>query len=301
MLRLPVLLAVALVVVVAAGCRTGSPSSAAGPIKVVAAEDFWGSIARQLGGEKASVTSLVDNPATDPHDYEPTASDGRRLATARLVVVNGIGYDPWTDKLLSANPVSGRAVVKVGDVVGAKEGDNPHQWYSPAVVEKVADAITARYQQLDAADAEYFRGLRRSLDAHALAEYHSVIDDIKEKYAGTPVGATESIVAPLAEALGLDLVTPASFLDAIAEGNDPAAADKATVDRQIATKAIKVLVYNTQNATPDVQRLVDAAKANGIAVAAVTETLTPRGATFQQWQTAQLHALEQALARATGT
>src|SRR5207249_89883 len=134
----------------------------------------------------------------------------------------------------------------------------------------------------------------------ALRPYRSAIAEIKTQYAGTPVGASESIFAPLAGPLGLNLVTPASFLNAISEGNDPTAADKATVDRQIATKAIKVFVFNSQNATPDVQRLVDAAKANGIPLTTVTETLVPKGATFQAWQTAQLERLERALATATG-
>ncbi len=267
---------------------------------MVAAEDFWGSIATQLGGDRVSVTSLITNPDTDPHDYEPTPGDGREIASAKYVIVNGIGYDGWADKLLSANPVSGRAITKVGDLVGLKEGDNPHQWYSPTTVEKVITAITAEYKKLRPADAAYFDQQHDAFESTGLAEYHAVIADIKAKYTGTPVGASESIFAPLSTALGLDLVTPESFLDAIAEGNDPTAADKATVDEQIASKAIKVFVFNSQNSTPDVQRLVNAAKAKAIGVATVTETLTPEGATFQAWQTAELRALEAALAAATG-
>ena len=278
---------------------TNSPSSS-GKLAVVAAEDFWGSLARQLGGDHVDVKSLIANPDTDPHDYEPTPSDGRAIASARLVITNGIGYDPWTDNLLSANKASGRDVVKVGDLVGLKEGDNPHQWYSPAVVEKVMSAITDEYKKLDADRAGDYDSLRRHVETDALGAYHSVIADIKARYAGVAVGASESIFVPLADALGLHLLTPASFLDAISEGNDPTAADKATVDRQLAAKAVKVLVFNSQNSTPDVQRLVDAAKAKGIPVATVTETLTPQGATFQDWQTGQLQALERALATATG-
>jgi len=278
---------------------TNSPSSS-GKLAVVAAEDFWGSLARQLGGDHVDVKSLIANPDTDPHDYEPTPSDGRAIASARLVITNGIGYDPWTDNLLSANKASGRDVVKVGDLVGLKEGDNPHQWYSPAVVEKVMSAITDEYKKLDADRAGDYDSLRRHVETDALGAYHSVIADIKARYAGVAVGASESIFVPLADALGLHLLTPASFLDAISEGNDPTAADKATVDQQLAAKAVKVFVFNSQNSTPDVQRLVDAAKAKGIPVATVTETLTPQGATFQDWQTGQLQALERALATATG-
>lgn len=267
---------------------------------MVAAEDFWGSIAAQLGGDRVGVTSLVTNPDTDPHDYEPTPADGRAMASAHYVVENGVGYDPWAAKLVSANPVTGRAVLDVGDFSGRKDGDNPHQWYSPATVAKVIDRITADYKKLRPSDTAYFDQQHDRFEAVGLAPYKATIADIKAKYAGTPVGASESIFTPLAESLGLELLTPEPFLDAISEGNDPTAADKATVDRQIASKAIKVFVFNSQNSTPDVQRLVDAARANGIAVTTVTETMTPQGTTFQNWQTTQLRALETALATATG-
>src|SRR5205823_8939378 len=131
-------------------CGTGSPTStkaSSGRLAVVAAEDFWGSIARQLGGTHADVHSLISNPDTDPHDYEPTPGDGRAMASAKLVITNGIGYDGWADKLLSANPSKGRSVLKVGDLVGLKEGDNPHQWYSPQVVEKLVVAIVDEYKK----------------------------------------------------------------------------------------------------------------------------------------------------------
>jgi zinc/manganese transport system substrate-binding protein len=289
----------ALVACGGSGAASTAPSST-GTLSVVAAEDFWGSIAAQLGGNQVKVTSLITNPDTDPHGYEPTAANGRDIASANLVIANGIGYDPWVDNLVTANAASGRTVLTVGDLAGLKAGDNPHQWYSPDTVEKVITKITAEYKRLRPANAAYFDQQRDSFEATGLAEYHASIADIKMKYAGTPVGASESIFSPLAAALGLQLLTPPSFLQAVSQGNDPTTADKAAVDQQLASKAIKVFVFNRQNATPDVQRLVDAAKANGIAVATVTETLTPKGATFQAWQTAQLRALQSALATATG-
>ena len=286
-----------------ATCSTGSPpagSRASGKLDVVAAENVWGSIARQLGGATADVHSLIDNPNTDPHDYEPTPGDARAIASARLVIVNGIGYDAWADKLLAANRSAGRAVLRVGDIVGLKAGANPHQWYSPTAVEKVITAVTEELKKLDPAHGAGYETERDNLEAAGLAAYHSAIADIRTRYAGAPIGGSESLVVPLATALGLELTTPAAFLDAISEGSDPTAADKTTVDHQIATKAIRVFVFNRQNATPDVQRLVDAAKANGIPVVPVTETLTPAGATFQDWQTGQLRALGAAIASAAG-
>jgi zinc/manganese transport system substrate-binding protein len=284
-----------------AGCSLSHGSGASGGrLSVVAAENFWGSIASQLGGDRVSVKSVITNPDTDPHDYEPTPADARTVASARYVIYNAVGYDPWAPKLLAANPQSGRKVLAVGDLVGVKAGGNPHRWYSPPNVEQVIDQITADYKSLDPADAAYFDQQHAAFVSTGLGEYHSLIETIKARYAGTPVGASESIFAPLADALGLDLLTPASFLDAISEGSEPTAADKATIDNQIKTKAMKVYVFNSQNSTPDVQAQVNEAKAAGIPTTTITETLAPASASFQDWQVRQLQALEAAMAQATG-
>jgi zinc/manganese transport system substrate-binding protein len=289
-----------------AGCSSSSSGSAAAgagprPIRVVAAENFWGSIAAQLGGDRVQVTSIIANPDTDPHDYEATAADARTIATAQYVIVNGVGYDPWAPKLVAANPASGRRVLTVGQLVGVPDGGNPHRWYAPPDVAKVIDQVTADYKLLDPKDAGYFDQQRHRFETQGLAGYHMLIDQIKQKYAGMPVGASESIFAPLADALGLKLLTPAGFLNAISEGADPTAQDKATTDHQIKARQVKVFVYNSQNATPDVRALVAQARAEGIPVATVTETPTPPQASFQDWQTRQLTALAAALATAKAT
>src|SRR5436309_12318978 len=123
------LLPLALAVLIA-GCGATGSASTGGRLRVVAAENFWGSIAAQLGGDRVQVTSIVHNPAADPHDYEPTPGDARHMAEAQLAIVNGAGYDPWAPKLIDANPVDGRQVVTAGDVAGIKSGANPHLWYS---------------------------------------------------------------------------------------------------------------------------------------------------------------------------
>jgi zinc/manganese transport system substrate-binding protein len=294
------LLPMGLCLLVLAGCAASASPPSSGKLQVVAAENFWGSIAAQLGGDKVQVTSIITNPATDPHDYEPAAKDARTLAGARLAIVNGIGYDPWAQKLLSANPVDGRTVLTVGDLVGVKTGGNPHRWYSPPNVQTVINAVIGAYKKLDPKDASYFDAQRTAFETRGLAQYKGLIAAIHRRYGGTPVGASESIFAPLAQSLGLRLVTPAGFLDAISEGTDPTAGDKVTVDQQIAKGQIKVWVYNSQNTTPDVKRLTEAARARGIPVTTVTETLTPASASFEAWQSRQLQVLERALATATG-
>jgi zinc/manganese transport system substrate-binding protein len=286
-----------------AACGGQSKKSTAagrGALTVVAAENLWGSIASQLGGSRVRVESVITSPATDPHGYEPTAADARTIAGAGMVIVNGIGYDPWAQKLLSANPVSGRIVVNVGDLVGIKAGGNPHRWYSPTDVRLVIDTIARDYQKLEAKDSGYFAQQRTRFETKGLARYRHLVAMIKRKYHGVPVGASESIFAPLAQALGLKLLTPPNFLKAISEGTDPTAGDKTTIDRQIAQRQIKVWVFNSQNSTPDVKRITDAARKRGVTVTTITETLVPASATYQDWQSRQLEALAAALAKATG-
>ena len=264
-------------------------------MQVVAAENFWGSIASQVGGAHVHVTSIIVNPDTDPHAYEAKPDDARTVAQAQYVIGNAAGYDPWIDKLLNANPVAGRKTLMVGDMLGKKEGDNPHFWYSPGYVKQVIDRITADLKSLDSTDAGYFDQQNATFKSVGLKDYSTIIQTIKQKYSGTPVGATESIFAYIAEPLGLKLVTPPEYMKAISEGTDPSAADKATIDQQIAQKQIKIFVFNSQNTTPDVNAYVDKARANNIAVASVTETLSPANSSFQDWQTAQLRSLLAAL------
>jgi zinc/manganese transport system substrate-binding protein len=298
-LALPLLLVATLV----AGCGSASSSGSdprSGTLQVVAAENFWGSLAAQVGGDRVHATSIITSPDADPHDYEPRAADARTIASAQLAIVNGIGYDTWAGKLLASNPAAGRLTLTVGDLVGLKPGDNPHQWYSPPVVERVIDRLVADYKRLDPKGAAYFDRRRALVESRNLARYHGLIRQIRSRYAGTPVGASESIFAPMAEALGLRLLTPPDFLRAISEGTDPTAADKQTTDHQITSRQIKVWVYNSQNAIPDVKQLNDAAAKAGIPIATVTETMTPAGASFEAWQVRELDELRRALAKATG-
>jgi zinc/manganese transport system substrate-binding protein len=285
-----------------AGCGNGGggtasslPPCPAGQAVVVAAENFWGSIATQLGGDKVCVRSIIVNPDTDPHAYEAKPSDAKLIASARYVIVNGAGYDPWAPKLIAANPVSGRLVLTIGDFIGKKEGDNPHMWYSPDFVNRVIDKINTDLDAIDAQDASYFDQQKVQYKTVGLKDYFATIEAIKQNYHGTPVGATESIFVYLSDALGLNLITPAEYMKAISEGTDPSASDKATIERQISNRSIRVFVFNSQNSTKDVVALVDKARAQKIPVAEVTETLTPANATFQDWQTKQLKGILTAL------
>jgi zinc/manganese transport system substrate-binding protein len=281
------------------GCGEGAAASA-GPPQIVAVENVWGSIAAQLAGPDARVRSIVANPAQDPHSYEPTAADARALATAALVIVNGIGYDEWSQRLLAANPQRGRLVLDVGARLEVPAGGNPHRWYDPADVSAVAQAIEADLARLDPRHrASYARRLR-SLETVALAPYHRAIAMVRRRYAGVPVGASESIFALQAPALGLRVLTPARFMKAISEGSEVSARDTAKAADQITHHRIRVWIYNSQNATPEIARLNALARASAIPTTTITESLTPASDSFEQWQVTQLQALARVLHAATG-
>jgi zinc/manganese transport system substrate-binding protein len=279
----------------ASACGPGTVGTTPGLINVVAGENFWGSIAGQLGGSRVSVHSVVTDPNADPHEYESSTEDARAFAEADLVVLNGAGYDDWGQKLLDANSSSHRQVLNIAQLLGRKPGDNPHFWYNPDYVMTVADKITAEYKAIDPNSASFF-DQQRSAFATSLKPYSDRIAEIKSKYAGTPIGSTESIFVYMAAALGLNLISPPEFMNAVAEGTDPPASAVATFHDQVAGRLIRVLVYNIQASSALTTSLKQLAQQQGIPSVGVTETLQPVGAAFQDWQRAQLTALEAALA-----
>jgi zinc/manganese transport system substrate-binding protein len=288
-----------------AGCnRSGGPAGGVGARRagftVVAAENFWGSLAEQLAGRRASVRSLIVDPSTDPHSYQPTAADARAIAGARMVIVNGLGYDRWATQLLEASGGDGRSVLDVGRALGLGGDANPHRWYYPGDVERVIAAIVADYARIDPADAAYFHRRQLDLERSAFAGYDALRARIRSRFAGAPVGYSESIFQGLGEDLHLELLTPRGFVKAVAEGTDVTAQDLEATERQAARRRIRVWIFNSQNATPDVQRAGEAARRAGIPVVTITETLSPAGATFEGWQEDQLRRLLEALERSHG-
>jgi zinc/manganese transport system substrate-binding protein len=284
----------AMLLVSACGTGGSTAGSSATVLQVIAGENFWGDIASQLGGSKAQVQSVVTDPNADPHEYESNTNDARAVATANLVILNGAGYDDWGQKLIDASPNQSRKVLNVADLLSKKSGDNPHFWYNPDYVIQVANRITAEYKSLDSGDAAYFDQQRTAFTT-SLRPYMQRLAEIKQKFPGVSVGATESIFVYLATYLGLNLISPPEFMQAVAEGNDPPADTVVTFQNQIAQKAIKVLVYNVQTATAATTNLKIEATQQSIPVVGVSETLQPVTATFQEWQDSQLIALENAL------
>jgi zinc/manganese transport system substrate-binding protein len=282
-----------------AACGTesqGGQSATRDKLTVVAAENFWGSIAAQLGGEKVAVTSIISAPSGDPHEYESTPNDARAMASAKYVILNGAGYDDWGKKLIEANPVEGRKVFHVAQLVSVKEGDNPHLWYNPAYIEQAANQITADYKALDSSNASYY-DQQRGAFKKAMQPYNDLIATIKKDYRGTKIGVSESIYVYMANALGLTIITPREFYDAEAQSSDPPTSVVAEVNRQIKEKEIRVFILNVQVLDNTVKALQQQVEQQKIPVVQITETVNPPGDKFQDWQYAQLAALQKALSQ----
>ena len=285
----------AAVTLLSAACGSGvTIGGGDSTIRVVAAENFWGSVVTQLGGSHVSVTSVVSDPNTDPHDYQSSASNARAFAVAQYVITNGAGYDNWADSLLSANQSGGRTVLKVADLLGKKEGDNPHFWYDPSYVERVADRVTADLSAIDSGDSAFFTQQRTAFET-ALKPYHSRIAAIRQQFSGHKVAATESIFVYMASALGLDLISPPEFMQAVAEGNDPPADTVTEFQHELQSKEATVLVYNEQTATDVTTNLRQIAVQQNIPVVGVTETIQPSDTSFQLWMVGELNDVQNAL------
>jgi zinc/manganese transport system substrate-binding protein len=269
----------------------GTPSSTA--INVVAAENFYGDIVKQLGGSHVSVTSIISNPNVDPHEYESSVQTAIKISKAQLVIENGGGYDDWMDKILSGSPNSNRLVLKGYDVAQVKLPDNVHVWYSLDNAATIGQTITNDLKKLDPADATTFDSNLQTFK-QSLQSIRQKIDAIKSKYAGTPVGLTETIYLYQAGPLGLNVLTPFEFQKAMAEGNEPPADSVVTAENQINHHQIKILIYNVQTVTPSTTKLENDARAQNIPIVPVSETMPP-GKTYQTWMLDQLNTLEQAL------
>jgi zinc/manganese transport system substrate-binding protein len=269
-----------------------SAAAAAEAIKVVAAENVYGDIASQIGGGHVTVTSILSNPNQDPHEFEPSASTARAIADAKLVVYNGVDYDPWVAKLLAASKSQSREVIEVAQLVHKKSGDNPHLWYHPAAADALASALATQLARTDPPHREEYASGLASFES-SMRALHDKIAVLRKKYGGTPVTATEPLFDYMAEALGLEMRN-GGFQLAVMNGTEPSAAAIAAFERTLRTKAVKVLLYNTQTSQTLAERMRSIAIEVGVPVVPITET-EPAGRRYQEWMLSQLEALERAL------
>lgn len=265
---------------------------AANPLAVVAAENFYGDIAHQIGGPDVEVTSILTNPDQDPHLFEASPSAARAVSAARIVIYNGVGYDPWIDKLLSAAASSDRAAIDVGELVGKRSGDNPHIWYDPHTVLALAARLADELSVADPAHQADYRQ-RVAEFRQSLQPIGAKIAALRARLAGTPVAATEPVFNYLLDAIGMQ-VHDRRFQLAVMNNTEPGASDVVAFEKDIESHRVRILVYNSQASDPAAERMVRLARTSHIPVVAVTET-EPPGKNYQEWLSSELDAVDQAL------
>lgn len=292
MRRIPFLAAL----LVAVPLLTGTAVGAEDKLTIVAAENFYGDLARQIGGSNVTVTSILANPDDDPHLFETSPSTARTIADAKIVIYNGADYDPWMDKLLSASTAKDRTTIVAADLIGKKSGDNPHLWYDPATLPAIAKALSADLAKRDPANAVHYEANLKAFQT-SLEAIDKEITDVKNTYAGTEVTATEPVFGYMAEALGLKMLNY-DFQVALMNDAEPSATQVAAFENSLKDGSAKILFYNSQVTDEATTRLLDIAKQNKVTVIGVTET-EPAGQTIQTWFGGQIDAVQKALAART--
>jgi zinc/manganese transport system substrate-binding protein len=266
----------------------------AGSINIVAAENFYGDIAKQIGGPNVTVASILSNPNQDPHLFEVSPSVGRDVSAAPILIYNGIDYDPWMEKLLQAARSANRKTIVVADLVGKKIGDNPHIWYDPVTVSALAKRLSEILIAEDPADKGGYEQRLAHFD-ESLKPILAKIADLRQRFAGTPVTATEPIFGYMFDALGMDVRNQA-FQLAVMNNTEPSASDIASFESDLETHRVKLLLYNSQATDPIADRMKKFAKGAGVPVIGATET-EPAGENYQSWMMSELDAVERALAK----
>ena len=270
----------------------------AAPLNIVAAENFYGDVAQQIGGAHVQVTSLLENPDQDPHLFEASISNARQLTTAQLVIYNGIGYDAWMEKMLRAAKAPHRAVLLVASLTHHKDGDNPHLWYAPQTMPVLARAIAMELTRVDPAhQADYESNLAAFLVA--MQPLQQKIADMRARHAGIAVTATEPVFGYMSDALGFSMRN-AAFQLAVMNDTEPAASDIVRMERDITQRRVRALFYNSQASNRAAQRVRDLAAKAQLPLVGITETLT--GAKhYQEWMLNQLQDLDAQLSAQPAT
>jgi zinc/manganese transport system substrate-binding protein len=271
------------------------PAAAQGPagaISIVAAENFYGDVARQLAGANATVSSILSNPDQDPHLFEASPSVARLLSGADIVVYNGVDYDPWMTKLLAATRSPDRKVIIVADLVHKKPGDNPHLWYDPPTMPALAEALATTLSNRDPTHGkDYDHELHAFLAS--LEPLDAQIAELRRKFGGIPVTATEPVFGYMSAALGFRMRNE-RFQLAVMNNAEPRASDVAAFEDDLRKHAVRLMFYNSQATDAAAKRLVRIAEQSKTPVVGVTET-EPPGKNYQDWMSTELVAIAQAL------
>ncbi len=299
---LPVLVSL-VAAVAAAGCGATAAGKTAGngPITAVGAENEYADVISQIGGRYVTVTAIESNPNTDPHTFEASPSVAQTVGAARLVVQNGVGYDTFMNKIEAASPSSSRKIIDVQKLLRLRDSTpNPHLWYSPRTMPKVALALVADLSAIDPAHAAYFAANARRFDA-SLTPWYQALKQFATRYRQTPVATTEPVGDYMLQAAGTANLTPFTFQADVMNGVDPAPQAVTLQDDLISKHRVKVLVYNEQVTDTLTQSFLAKAKQYGIPVVGVYETMPTPGYNYQSWMLAEVHALQKAAANGVST
>jgi zinc/manganese transport system substrate-binding protein len=291
-----VLSAAALSLTALAACGSG-PSSRSDVVEVVAGENFWGDVVSQVGGSHVKVTSIINDPEDDPHEYESSDRNAITVATAKLVVENGLGYDDFLPRLVSASGADPKTLV-VADVLGISGSDaNPHLWYAVDRLSEVADAVATELSEIDPDNKAEFEANAKKFE-ESLTPLLGVVAQIKSQFAGTKIAYTERVPGYLVQAAGLQLGIPASFPQSVEDGSDPSPQDTVAFNDAIKNGTVKALLYNAQVTDTQTTQIKQLAGESGVPVVGVTETMPTTYRHLQDWQLAQATALLEALQKA---
>ena len=299
MKQLPVF--IALTILLAAGPMGIVAAEAAGPVRAIGVENEYADVISQIGGKYVQVQAIETDPNTDPHTFEASPKIAKEIAAAQLIVVNGVGYDDWADKIMSASHRPNRKVINVQKLLGLPDDTaNPHLWFDPKTMPAVAKAVGDTLAELDPAQAAYFHANAEKFVA-SLEPWNAAIAAFKAKHDKTPVAVTEPVADYLLQAMGFNILTPFTLEKAIMDGNDPSPQDVTTQNGLLSGNKVQVFAYNQQVTDALTKSFLDASKKAGIPVVGVYETMPAPGYTYQSWMMAEVAALEKAVADKVST
>ncbi|HUB41767.1 MAG TPA: zinc ABC transporter substrate-binding protein [Streptosporangiaceae bacterium] len=285
----------------ATACSASSAGTSPGVISAVGAENEYANVISQIGGKYVTVSAIESNPNTDPHSFEASPAVAREVADAQLIVQNGIGYDTYMNRIESSSASSSRKVIDVQQLLGLPDSTpNPHLWYSPGTMPKVAGAIAADLSKLSPAHAAYFRANVTKFDK-SLQPWLTAIAQFKAAYGGTPVAVTEPVGDYMLQAVGADIKTPFGLQADIMNGVDLSPQYVSLQDSLFAQHKVKVFLYNQQVTDTVTKSFLAEANRYGIPVVGVYETMPTPGYSYQSWMLAEVNALRKAVASKVST
>ena len=283
--------------VLAASCGAAAPG---GPPLAIGVESQYADVLSQIGGPYVTVRAILTNPNTNPHSFEASPAVAREVSQSSLVVMNGLGYDAWVERILAAAPNPRRRVIDVRRLLRLPSDTlNPHLWYDPRTMPAVAEAAAQALTALDPAHAQYFQANARRFTA-SLAPWVAAIAAFRKDYGSTPVAVTEPVANALLEAAGCRILTPLALQVALMNGTDPAPQDVAAERSLLRGRKVKVLLYNRQVTGPLTSSFLELAREQHIPVVGVYETM-PSGYHYQSWMLAEINALRAAVAHGAST